>query len=215
MSLEFLSFAGLNPWFVVAQALGVITIIFEFISYQIKDKPKYFLTAGISSFFWTLMFVAIGMATAMETQLTLVYAATYSTVRSFVFCVIFTKNTPKSKEFGINFLILMVVFGITAGIATILTLPPSIMWIHILGLAAAMVFVVCQYLPGVHYVRISVVIYAIAVIITQTPLNILEGDFRWNIMGIMIELAKVSSVIVFYIKYASEPKRAQLQFEKP
>ena len=205
----------INNWYIVAQILGVITICFEFASYQIKDKTKYFLVAGIGSFFWMTMFIAMGLATGMDTQLTLIISSAYSAVRCLVFFRVFSKNTPESKEAGLNFLIAMVVMAIVAGVITVLNVPEQVRWIHGVGLAVALVFVVCQYLPGVHYVRISVVFYAIAVILTQTPLNILYGDFRWNIMGILIECAKIISVIVFYVRYAYEPKKPQLQLDKP
>lgn len=204
-----------NTWFILAQVFGLITIGFEFTSYQIKDKSKYFLATGIGSGFWLCMFFAIGMATGMDTQLSLILAASYSTIRNLVFFGIFSKNTPRSKEWGLNFLLVMIVVAIVAGTITVLNAPEPVRWLHIIGLITALAFVIGQYLPGVHYVRITVVFYAIAVILTQTPLNILYGDFRWNIMGIAIEFAKIISVAVFYKRYATEPKRAQLRFEKP
>jgi len=205
----------MNTWYIAAQILGLITICFEFASYQIKDKRKYFLVTGIGSFFWTMMFVAIGLATGISTQLTLIIAAAYSTIRNIVFYRIFSKNTPESREAGINFLLAMIVFALVAGVFTVMNAPEQVRWLHGIGLATALAFVIGQYLPGVHYVRITVIFYAIAVILTQTPINILYGDFRWNIMGILIEAAKIISVIVFYIRYASEPKKPQLKFAKP
>ena len=205
----------MNTWFIAAQVLGVVTIVFEFASYQIKDKSKYFLTTGIGSFFWMTMFVAIGLATGMDTQLSLIIAATYSTIRNLVFWKIFAKNTPQSKELGLNFLLIMIVVALVAGVMAIVNSPAEVRWLHTLGMIAALSFVVGQYLPGVHAVRITVVCYALVVILTQTPLNILYGDFRWNIMGILIELAKISSVAIFYMRFAHEPKRPQLQFAKP
>jgi len=98
----------MNNWFILAQVLGVITIIFEFASYQIKNKSKYFLTTGIGSFFWMTMFFSMGMATGMDTQISLMVAASYSTVRNLVFWKIFAKNTPQSKEIGLNFLLVMI-----------------------------------------------------------------------------------------------------------
>ena len=204
-----------NTWFILAQILGVITICFEFTSYQIKDKTKYFFVTGIGSIFWMMMFVAIGMATGMSTQLSLIIAATYSSVRNLVFYRIFSKNTPESKEAGLNFLLLMILIAIVAGTVTVINAPEQVRWLHIIGLIAALGFVVGQYLPGVHYVRVAVVFYAVIVLLTQTPINILYGDFRWNIMGIMIEMAKIISVCVFYIRYAYEPKKPQLQFARP
>ena len=207
--------SNMSTWFWIAQALGVITIAFEFASYQIKNKSKYFLTTGIGSFFWMAMFFAMGLATGMDTQLSLIVAATYSTIRNLVFWKIFAHNTPKSKELGINFLLIMIGVALIAGILSIINSPVEVRWLHTLGMFAALSFVIGQYLPGVHSVRIAVTFYAFVVILTQTPLNILYGDFRWNIMGIAIELAKISSVIVFYLRFAKEPNRPQLQFAKP
>jgi len=205
----------MNTWYIVAQILGLITICFEFTSYQIKDKTKYFLVTGIGSFFWMTMFVAIGFATGMDTQLSLIVASTYSTIRNLVFFRIFSKNTPESKEAGLIFLLVMIAVALIAGTITVVNAPVEVRWLHILGMIAALSFVIGQYLPGVHYVRITVVIYAMIVLLTQTPLNILYGDFRWNIMGILIESAKMISVLVFYVRYAYEPKKPQLQFARP
>ena len=195
--------------------MGVITIGFEFASYQIKDKTRYFLITGIGSFFWMLMFISIGLATGMSTQVSLIVAATYSTIRNLVFFGIFRKDTPQSKEAGLNFLLVMIVVAIVAGVLSVRNAPQEVRWIHIIAMIAAISFVVGQYLPGVHYVRITVVFYAVAILLTQTPLNILYGDFRWNIMGIAIEAAKIISVVVFYMRYSTQPKRPQLQFARP
>jgi hypothetical protein len=204
----------MNSWFIAAQVLGLITIGFEFASYQIKDKSRYFMTTGIGSFFWLTMFFAIGMATGMSTQVSLMVAASYSTVRNLVFWRIFAKDTPQRKEIGINFLLVMVVVAIVAGVLAIINSPAEVRWLHTLGLIAALSFVIGQYLPGVHYVRVTVTFYALVVILTQTPLNILYGDFRWNIMGIAIEVAKITSVLVFYARFAKNPKQPQLIFAK-
>ena len=205
----------MNTWFVLAQVLGVVTIGFEFASYQIKDKTRYFLITGIGSFFWMLMFVSIGLATGMGTQLSLIVAATYSTIRNLVFFRIFSKDTPQSREAGLNFLLAMIVVAIVAGTITVLNAPPEVRWLHALGMITALSFVVGQYLPGVHYVRITVVFYALIVMLTQTPLNILYGDLRWNFMGIAIEAAKIVSVAVFYARYSTQHKRPGLQFARP
>ena len=205
----------MNNWFIAAQALGVITIVFEFASYQIKDKSKYFRTTGIGSFFWLTMFFSVGMATGMDTQISLMVAASYSTVRNLVFWRIFAKNTPERKELGLNFLLIMIGVALVAGVISIVNAPEQVRWLHTLGMIAALSFVIGRYLPGVHYVRITVTFYALIVILTQTPLNILYGDFRWNIMGIAIEVAKISSVAIFYMRFSKNPKQAQLQFAKP
>ena len=205
----------MSTWFIAAQLLGVVTIAFEFWSYQIKDKPKYFLAQGLGSLFWTGMFFCMGMATGLDTQTTLIVAATYSTVRNLVFWQVFRRNTARSKEFGLNFLLAMIVIAIVAGVIAVSGVPAEVRWIHIVGMIAALSFVIGQYMPGVHAVRVTVVIYALAVILTQTPLNILEGDFRWNVMGILIEVAKISSVAVFYARFKNGAEDQVLKFAKP
>ena len=208
----------MNIWFIVAQLFGLVAMTFEFICYQVNqkhEKTKYFLITGIASLFWALMFVSMGLATSMDTQLSLVLAGTYSAVRNLVFFGIFKKDTPGSKKAGRIFLLVMMVIGVVAGIVTVMQAPESVRWLHVLGLITALLFVVGQYLPGDHYVRVAVVFYATVVLLTQTPLNILEGDFRWNIMGILIEASKIVSVAVFYILQMMKAKRAhQLQFIK-
>ena len=205
----------MNTWFIITQILGIITICFEFTSYQIKDKSKYFLITGIGSFFWFTMFFAIGMATGMDTQLSLLVASSYSATRNLIFWRVFAKNTPESKEFGLNFLLVMIGVALVAGTLAVINAPAEVRWLHIIGMIAAISFVIGQYLPGVHYVRVTVTIYALAVILTQTPLNILYGDIRWNPMGIAIEVAKIVSVLVFYFRYAQEEKQPVLKFARP
>ena len=213
-------------WFLWAQIFGVITIIFEFASYQIKVKSKYFLCTGVGSFFWMLMFFSIGMATGIGTQSSLLVASSYSTVRNLVFWRTFTLNTVKSKEFSLRFLLVMIVIAFLAGGSAVLSQPSEVLLWHIFGFIGAVSFVVGQYLPGIHAVRVTVTFYAAAVLLTQTPLNILEPvtvnllgrefETRWNFMGIAIEAAKIISVIVFYIRVSKEPKKAvELVFAKP
>jgi hypothetical protein len=204
----------MNTWFMIAQVFGIVTMVFEFISYQKKEKAAYFLTTGIGSLFWTLMFIAMGLATGMSTQMSLIVAGTYSTVRNLVFHVTFKRDTVKSNEFGIRFLLVMIVIALIAGVLSIANSPAEVRWLQTIGMVGALSFVVGQYWPGVHAVRITVVIYAVAVFLTQTPLNILEGDFRWNIMGMAIEAVKIISVIIFYAKNSKEPNGSGLQLAK-
>ena len=197
----------MNAWFIIAQVMGLITIILEFASYQIKNQRKYFLFAGVSSLFWTLMFISMAMYASLATQMSLIVASSYSTIRALVFWWIFKEYTPKRKRAGRIFLAFMIVVALVAGTMSVVNTPVEVRWLHAIGFAAALGFVVGQYLPGKHYVRIAVVIYASVVLLTQTPINIPEYDFvtgehienRWNFMGMAIELSKIISVIVFYV----------------
>jgi len=213
-----------NIWFILAQLFGLVVIVLEFKSYQIKDKSRYFFTTGTASIFWTAMFVCIGLAMGMATQLALIVAAAYSAMRNLVFWRVFAINTPQSKKFGIRFLLVMVVIASAAGIFAIINaanaapdgMRTQILIIQILGMVAALSFVVGQYLPGVHAVRVTIVFYAAVVLLTQTPLNIVEPiemfgmSLRWNIMGIMIEAAKIISVVVFYARFGLKANAAEV-----
>ncbi|MCL2412358.1 MAG: hypothetical protein FWC97_12025 [Treponema sp.] len=207
----------MNQWFILAQILGVVTITFEFWSYQIKDKTRYFLITGIGSFFWMTMFISIGLATGISTQASLIVASSYSTIRNLVFHKIFKANTAESREKGLIFLVVMIVVALIAGTLAVMNAPIEVRWLHTLGMLTSIAFVVGQYLPGVHYVRITVVFYAAVVFLTQTPLNILYGEFRWNIMGMMIESSKIISVLIFYLRFSAsaESKMPTLQLAKP
>ena len=205
----------MNTWYIVAQILGIITITLEIVTYQLKDKTRFFMVSTLSSFFWFLMFIAIGLATSLDTQLSVMLAGLYSTIRNGLFWWMHKKDTPAAKERALRTILVLVFFVLIAGTFTILSAPSQVRWLHILGLIAAILFAISQYLPGVHYVRGGVLMTAILVGLTQTPINILEGDFRWNIMGIAIETAKIVSVIVFYVKYAKEENKAHLKFAKP
>ena len=190
-----------NTWFVIAQILGAVTIIFEFASYQIKDKRKYLLVNGIGSAFWAAMFLSIGLATTLSTQATLVVVGVYSSVRALVFWWIFAKDTPQRRRAGKIFLMVMIAIALSAGIYMITQLPtPETVILQSVALVFALGFVIGQYLPGKHPVRITVFFYAILLFLTQTPINIIEGNGieRWNIMGMLIEASKIVSVLVFY-----------------
>jgi len=193
----------MSPWFIIAQILGVIVIGFEFASYQIKDKRKYLLVNGIGSGIWALMFLFTGLATTLSTQILLALIGLYSSVRALVFWWIFAKDTKKRRMAGRIFLYTMIFLALSIGTFTITQLPTSgTILLQSLVLFFALCFVIGQYMPGKHAVRITVFFYAAILLLTQTPLNILYAEpplyFRWNPMGMLIEGAKMVSVIVFY-----------------
>ncbi|MCL2756376.1 MAG: YgjV family protein [Firmicutes bacterium] len=192
----------MSTWFIVAQIFGVVVICFEFASYQIKDKRKYLLVNGIGSGIWALMFVAMGLATSMSTLFSLVVVAVYSSTRALVFWWIFKKDSKKRRLAGKIFLGFMIVVALSAGIFVITGIEyREVRILQSVALVFALGFVIGQYLPGKHPVRITVFFYAIMLFLTQTPLNIVEGNGieRWNIMGMLIEASKMASVVVFYV----------------
>jgi len=192
-----------NTWFIVAQFFGALALISAFISYQIKDKRKYLVVETITSFLQAFMFIAMGIATSMDTMMSLVIVSIYSGIRAIVFWWITAVDSHKRRNIGRGFLAFMIIFALTAGIFVIATQLPTreVVILQSVTLVFALGFVVGQYLPGKHPVRITIFFYAIMLFLTQTPLNIVEGTGieRWNIMGMLIEGSKIVSVIVFYI----------------
>ena len=191
----------ISVWFIIAQLFGVVAIIFEFVSYQIKDKRKYLLVNGIGGIFWTFMFVAMGLSSSMSTQISLIIVGVYTSTRALVFWWIFAKDTKRRRTGGRIFLLVMIIIAISAGIFVISGLPTrEVQILQSVVLVFALGFVIGQYMPGKHPVRITVFLYAIMLFLTQTPLNIIEGNGieRWNIMGMLIETSKMASVLVFY-----------------
>jgi hypothetical protein len=202
--MEFLGLdASIPLWvWILAQVLGVITIIFDFISYQMKDQRRYLLIFSIGSFFWMMMFIVLG-------NLTLILIAFFSVLRSMVFWWIFAKKTPKRILGGRIFLAFALLIGFYGAYLSLSAAPPDERIYHWFVLITALLFVVGQYLPSKHYVRFFAFFYAIAVMV----LVMVEGGM--NIMGILIELAKIVSIIVFYCLairnhfYSKEIKRVK------
>ena len=177
---------------------GVITIIFDFISYQIKDQRKYLLCFSIGSLFWMSMFIVIGA------QIPVILAAAFSFLRGMVFWWIFAKDTKKRKIAGKAFLYFALAIGLVGAIQGVRQATPETMWLQIFMLITALLFVIGQYLPSKHYVRFFAFFYAISVLLLNTPLD------TFNPMGIAIEVAKMVSIIVFYIKLsANEGERSK------
>jgi len=175
-------------WFVIAQILGVITIIFDFVSYQIKDQRRYLLWFSMGSFFWMLMFITIGA------QIPVILAAAFSVLRGMVFWWIFAKNTRKRKIAGKVFLYMALAIGLVGAAQGVAHATPETVWLQVFMLVTALLFVVGQYLPSKHYVRVFAIFYAVAVLLLNTPLD------TFNPMGILIEVAKIVSIFVFYAK---------------
>jgi len=191
-----------SVWFILAQVFGVVTICFEFISYQIKDHRKYLLVTSIGNIFWALMFVFMGIHINFAATQIMIIAALFGTLRGLIFWWIFAKNTKKRKIAGRVALYASLAIMLPFTIMAIVKLGhTSQIIIQTLGLVTGLLFIVGQYLPSKHYLRIFITMYAVMVLIGNTPLNMIDdaGVRSWNYMGIVIELAKIVSVIVFYI----------------
>jgi hypothetical protein len=191
----------ISLWFILAQIMGVIVICFEFVSYQIPDQRRYLLVTSIGNIFWALMFLFIGFHSSLGSIQAMIVAAVFGVARGLLFWWIFGKNTRRRRIAGRVVLYVSLAIVLPVTLMSIVKLPHSQqVIIQSLGLAGGMLFIVGQYLPSKHYLRAFVTFYATMVLIGQTPLNLIDenGVGTWNVMGILIELAKITSVIVFY-----------------
>jgi len=174
--------------FVLSQVMGLICLVLVYFSLQIKNQRKMLLVNGIGSLFWLLMFIFVGA------QLPMILIGIMATIRPLVFWWIMAKESPKRTKIGKIFLYFCLVVGMIGAVVSLINLDrPETLWIQILALATGIIFIVGQYLPSKHYVRIFSVTYALALILANTPLD------TFNPMGIAIEAAKILSVIIFYV----------------
>ena len=192
----------MSAWFIIAQVMGGITICIDFITYQIKEQRRYLLVYSVGSVFWTLMFVFLGLdlvgnppgEPGFFSVVGPLIAAFFGAFRSIVFWWIFAKNTKKRKIGGKVFLYAALAVGVGAAIYSILQVDAAVRWIPIVGMFAALSFIVGQYLPSKHWLRLFQVLYAAAMALTQIPYYI----GKWNYMGIVIEAIKIVSIALFY-----------------
>ena len=189
----------MGAWFWVAQVLGVVTLTFAFISYQRKEQRRYLFAMGISYFFWMLMFLAMGLDGDMTNFIAPTLVAGVGTIRAFVFWWILAKDSKRRKIGGRIFLLCFLAAAVAGGVVAIVNSSPEVQVFQWVVMVTALLFTVGQYLPNKHFLRVAAVLYAIAFSFASTPLYILDGDFRWNPIGLLIEASKIISVVVFYI----------------
>jgi len=175
-------------WFILGQVFGLVVIFVEFFALQIKNQRKYLLVTSIGSVFWMLMFISVGA------QVPIILAAAFAFIRPMVFWYILGKDTPGRKKGGKIFLYVALTIGLAGAIVGIINLEnPATLPFNILMLSTALLFVIGQYLPSKHYLRAFGLMYAISVLLLNTPLD------TFNPMGIAIEASKIISIFVFYI----------------
>jgi hypothetical protein len=172
--------------FILGQVFGVLTLVFNFWAYQMDDQRKYFLRFAIGSAFWLAMYITMGA------QVPVMLVAIFSTLRGFVFFWALSKDSPWRRMFARRAMYGTLVIAFIASVVVIPGSNPGTHWMQIFLLFAVLGFVVGQYMPGVYFVRIAAIVYAVAVILLNTPLD------TFNPMGIIIELNNLLAVAVFF-----------------
>jgi len=179
---------GVDLWrFIVAQVLGLITLVFNFWSYQTEDQRKYFIRFAFGSLAWLGMFIAVGA------QIPVMLVATASTVRAFMFYSAVKADTPFSRMFARRTMYTTLALSFIGAISIIPFMRPETIPFQVLLAISGVLFIVGQYLPGIYLVRIFAVFYAVAVLLLNTPLD------TFNPMGIIIESVNILAVAVFFV----------------
>ena len=175
--------------FIVAQVFGLLCLAFNFWSYQTEDQRKYFGRFTTGSFFWFLMYLAMGA------QLPVLLVALVSTTRGIMFYWALGADSPFRRMFARRTMYSTLAIAFVGAIAVIPTTRPETIPFQLLLAVTVVLFVVGQYMPGVYLVRIFAVAYAIAVLLLNTPLD------TFNPMGIIIEANNILAVLVFFVGF--------------
>jgi hypothetical protein len=190
--------------FILAQVLGLGTLIFNFWSYQTTDQRKYFKRFTIGSGFWFLMFLAIGA------QLPVMLVSSVSVIRGIVFYWALSEDTPFRRMVARRTMYTTLIVAVVAAVPTIMTVAPATIPIQVFLLIGVFAFVIGQYMPGVYLVRIGAVVYALSLILSNSPLD------TFNPMGIIIELNNLLAVAVFFVGfYKANKEKARLAAIRP
>jgi len=184
--------------FWIGQGLGLIVLLFDFLSFQQNDQRKYFFYTAFSSLFWIGMFGFVGA------QLPVLLVACVSTIRNFIFWWALKADTPKARMIARRTVYCSLVLALIAAAITIPGVREGTVWVQIVLLITLLAFVCCQYMPGIWLVRISGIFYAGALIISNSGLD------TFSLVGILIEANKIISILVFFAIYYKKKKKREV-----
>ena len=186
--------------FIIGQVFGILCLTFNFLSYQQENQRKYFGLFTTGSFFWLLMYIAVGA------QLPVMLVAFFSSLRGIMFYWALGQDTPFARMFARRVLYGTMVIVLVASLIVIPNMRPLTIPFQIFLAISAVLFVIGQYMPGVYLVRFFAIVYATSVLLLNTPID------TFNPMGIIIEVNNMLAVVVFFIFYyrrRAESRRLQ------
>ena len=176
--------------FILGQAFGVLTLIFNFWAYQQEDQRKYFLRFAIGSGFWLAMFLTMGA------QVPVLLVAIFSTIRGFTFWWTLGADSPWRRMVARRAVYASMAIALVASVIAIPDARPETQPLQLFLMVSVLAFAVGQYMPGVYFVRFAALAYAAAVILLNTPLD------TFNPIGIIIEVNNILAVAVFFWGYS-------------
>jgi len=178
--------------FWVSQVFGILTLVCVFINFQVKGKRKVLAWHIAASALWFGMFFFANNVIGM-------FLASLGVIRSSMFLICDIKDGQRWKLAGRYIMYAAIGLGLAVIIlAQTGTIDMPFHWWDWAVVFASFLFIIGTYLPDRHVVRIGTIAYACALIV-QYIIYYSQGIAdEFNFMGTLIEISKITSVIVFY-----------------
>ena len=190
MLQEFFTFdVSLGRW-IASQIVGLISLIIVFIAFQSKTKKK------------TLFFMCIGSACGVIGFALLgnyVMAGIFISVlaRNLVFLWLEIRYIKTGKELKKSLSLPLLVIFIAMTVVG-MWIPFDGWWFDWLLLAASILSLIGKWMKGPHWIKLSVVPWAM--------FGMYNSFVFRNLMGILIELVVLTSIAMFYVKWLRSKK---------
>ena len=179
-------------WFTIAQVFGLITICIDFWAYQDKRPKNYLLKTSLASIAWFFCFLFMALATGWSTSISLLVISSISVIRGLGIYCFYERKKVKTA-----FFCTVMCIALAGWIVSFVLVPPEVLWLHLVLFVTGTLYSCSQMTKCTIFLRIAAFIYAAFVMVSMTPLNLLYGDFRWNITGIIIAAFECIAIIFF------------------
>jgi len=183
--------------FIIAQAIGLGVLAFDFLSFQQKVQRKYFGYTAVSSLLWVTMFALVGA------QIPILLVSLVSTVRNVIFWWSLRVDSPKRRMIARRTLYASIVLALVSSVIAIPDARPGTRMFQVFLLFGVLAFVIGQYLPGIYPLRLTSLFYALTVILVNTPLD------TFNPVGIIIEVNKILAIVLFFVLLARQNRETR------
>jgi len=188
MSIFLSSFLPQNVelhWFIIAQVLGVFSIICYFISFQQKEKRKLLAWLCFGSVFNIMMmfFMSLWLLGLLRV---------IALLRNLVFILL---DKYRDKIALTVSIIILLIFLALASIVTVFTFT---WWFEFVVLGIFLIHIFALWKKGIHFAKISGAVYSATLVV----LNVMA----LNYMGVAIELNFIIAAAVFYVMLCRKGK---------
>jgi len=173
---------------ILSQVIGLVSIVLIFIAFQAKTKSKVLLLQTLA--------ISLGVVgTALLENFVVMGLLAVTIVRNMVF-IWLDKNEEKVSKF-VSYAAL-VFFMVAMVIVVVVT---RSWWYDWMLLVVSLISVYGKWAKGIHRIRITSLIFSVAIIPNQIAFA--------NLMGLVIDAIIISSIFMFYVKYFKKKAEAE------